>query len=195
MKKYILINLVLLYLCQYGYGQNYKDDADEAKDTKYECFVQQNDSVIIKFHEVKFKLAPLTFGILKGDGERLKYAPGDLIAFQDDRGYWLRIAKSGIKPFESNISFEDLYALRLKKGKIELFIQRNDKLLVDGKLALKGDKYFIRKGNQIQFIDNKAVLKEAVKDKKKVYDSFDETYGKGKRENIYDVIDAYNTAR
>jgi len=197
MTKIILLAAIVFCSSQPGFGQKQlKDDADEAKDTKYECFVQQNDSVILKFHEFKLKMLPMTFGVLVGDGEKLKYKAGEVIAFQNDEGYWCHVTDPTIKPLNTKGSWEELYAIRLKKGKIELFYQHNDKLIVDGKLTLKGNKYFIRKGNEITFLDGKGnVLKDAVKDKKKVYDQFDDLFGKGKLENMYDVIDAYNQAR
>ena len=198
MRKYLSIFVLTIFATANLMAQNFKDEAIEAKDPKYVCFVQLSDSVgtIIKYTTLKYKTPPLSYGYLQGDGEKLPYGPEDLLAFQDDKGYWLRVSNpvGGTKPVIGKLPFTNFFAVRIKSGKLELFMQymNNGRGVLDNGYE-SGRSYFLRKGAVITGLDKFGVgLKNAVKDNKNISADFEDRFGKGKIKDVIEIIDEYN---
>jgi hypothetical protein len=166
MKNYALLFLVLMGYVNSANCQNFKKEAIEAKDTAYQCFIKLTDSTIIKFQHLKYKTPPLSYGYLEGDGEKLKYQAEDILCFQDEQGYWLRIVDPSLSrtPVVGRYSFDHFFAVRLVRGQIEIF----------RKYSNGEPGYFIKKGIAFQPLDKWGVgLKNMMKDNKKLYNDID----------------------
>ena len=185
-------NCVLLFLLLTGYvnfvsGQNFKTEAIEAKDAAYQCFIKLKDSNIIKYEHLKYKLPPLSYGYMEGDGEKLKYRAEDILCFQDEKGYWLRIVDPSLSrtPIVGRYSFDNFFAVRLVKGKIEIFRKYSDGEPV----------YFIKKGATFQPLDKWGVgLKNMMKDNKNLYTDIDVS-GRVKMKDLIKIAQEYNTSK
>lgn len=195
MKKYAVFFFLLIQLQAINlFGQNYKDEAIAAKDPAYSCFVKlSSDSSVVKYNVLKYKMPPMSYGYLEGDGEKLKYGIEDILAFQDEKGYWLRIytpAKNS-KPVVGRLSFDGYFAVRIVTGKIELFTQKS----TDDAQAFGSRNYFVKKGNEMTGLDIWGVnLKNMMSDNKKMYNSID-VDGRKKIKDLIEIIEEYNKSK
>lgn len=174
-------------------AQNYKDEAIAAKDTGL-CFIKlSSDSSIVKYNTLKYKMPPMSYGYLEGDGEKLKYGIEDVLAFQDEKGYWLRVfvPAANSKPVIGKLSFDGFFAVRIIAGKIELYTQRS----VDGREGFGGRAYFVKKGDALTGLDVWGVnLKNMMSDNKKMYNSIDVDDRK-KIKELIEIIGEYNKGK
>jgi hypothetical protein len=198
MKKSLLLFFVLITYLNFVNGQNFKDEAIEAKDTSYQCFIQLTDSTIIKYAHLKYKMPPLSYGYLQGDGEKLKYQAEDILCFQDEKGYWLRIINpsASIKPVVGRLSLDNFFAVRIAKGKIEMFMQyaNNGRSVSDDRYS-SGASYYIKKGSVFTGVDIWGVnLKNMMSDNKKMYSSIDVNDRK-KIKELIEIVEEYNKSK
>jgi hypothetical protein len=195
MKKYSFFFLLITQLITINLlAQNYKDEAIAAKDTGYTCFIKLSiDSSIIKYNVLKYKMPPMSYGYLEGDGEKLKYKIEDVLSFQDEKGYWLKVFEpaANSKPVVGKLSFEGFFAVRIVSGKIELYTQKS----TDDRQAFGSRSYFIKKGNALTGLDIWGVnLKNMMNDNKKMYNSID-VDGRKKIKDLIEIIKEYNKSK
>jgi len=196
MKKHVVFILLISHLFTVKLcGQNFKDEAIEAKDTSYQCFIKLSDSSIIKYTHLKYKMPPLSYGYLEGDGEKLKYKAEDILCFQDEKGYWLRVVQPSTtnSPVVGRLSFDNFFGVRIVKGKVELFMQysNNGRGVLD-KQYESGRSYYVRKGNIFTGLDIWGVnLKNMMTDNKRVYNSID-VNDKKKIKELIEIVEEYN---
>lgn len=198
MKRSVLLFFVLMGYLNFANGQNLKDEAMEAKDTSYQCFIKLSDSTIIKYQHLKYKMPPFSYGYLEGDGEKLKYNSEDILCFQDEKGYWLRIVNptASAQPVIGKLSLDNFFAVRIAKGKIEMFMKysNNGRSVSDDKYQ-SGRSYYIKKDNVLTPLDKWGVgLKNMMKDKKKFYNDFDIS-GKMKIKEMVEIVQDYNKSK
>lgn len=192
MKKYAgFFLLIAQFFTSNLVAQNYKDEALAAKDPAYSGFIKlSKDSSILKYNVLKYKMPPMSYGFLEGDGEKLKYGIEDVLCFQDENGFWLRIFTpvANSKPVVGKLSFEGFFAVRIISGKIELYTQRSS-----GDHHSFGNRvYFIKKGDVLTGVDIWGVnLKNMMSDNKKMYNSID-VDGRKKISDLIEIIEQYN---
>lgn len=193
MKKYGICFLLIQLLTISLIAQNYKDEAIAAKEPGYAGLIKlTGDSNILKYNVLKYKMPPMSYGYLEGDGEKLKYSLSDIVAFQDEQGYWLKVYEpaANSKPVVGKLSFEAFFAVRIVSGKIELYTQRTDVYQGFGDRA-----YFIKKGDVITGVDIWGVnVKNMMSDNKKFYNSID-VDSKKKLKDLIGIIEAYNKSK
>ncbi len=198
MKRSVLLFFILAGYLNFANGQNLKDEAIEAKDPAYQCFIKLVDSSIIKYEHLKYKTPPLSYGYLEGDGEKLKYKAEDILCFQDEKGYWLRIVDPSLSrtPVVGRLSLDNFFAVRIAKGKIEMFMKysNNGRSVSDDKYQ-SGSSYFIKKENVLNPLDKWGVgLKNMMKDNKAIYSNFDDS-GKMKIKEMIEIVEEYNSSK
>lgn len=187
MKNCVLLFLILTGYVNFAGGQNFKKEAIEAKDTAYQCFIKLTDSTIIKYEHLKYKTPPLSYGYLEGDGEKLKYRAEDILCFQDEQGYWLRIVNPSLSrtPIVGRYTFDNFFAVRIVRGEIEMFRKYSDGQPV----------YFIKKGAAFQPLDKWGVgLKNMMKDNKKLYNDIDIS-GEARMKDLVKIAREYNKGK
>ena len=193
MKKHGICFLLIQLLTISLIAQNYKDEAIAAKEPGFAGLIKlTGDSNILKYNVLKYKMPPMSYGYLEGDGEKLKYGLSDIVAFQDEKGYWLKVYEpaANSKPVVGKLSFETFFAVRIVSGKIELYTQRADVYQGFGDRA-----YFIKKGDVITGVDIWGVnVKNMMNDNKKFYNSID-VDGKKKIKDLIEIIEAYNKSK
>ncbi|MBL0200632.1 MAG: hypothetical protein IPP81_10910 [Chitinophagaceae bacterium] len=174
-------------------AQNYKEEAIAAKEPGYACLIKlSKDSSILKYSVLKYKMPPMSYGYLEADGEKLKYNLEDIIAFQDEKGYWLKVYEpaANSKPVVGRLSFDGFFAVRIVSGKIELYTQKSD-----GSQGFGGRAYFVKKGNVIAGVDIWGVnVKNMMSDNKKMYNSID-VDGRKKIKELIEIIEEYNKSK
>ena len=183
MKNYFLF-LVLAGYANFAISQNFKQEAIDAKDTAYKCFIKLTDSAILKYEHLKYKMPPLSYGFLEGDGEKLKYQAEDILCFQDEKGYWLRIVNPSLSRtlIVGRYSFDNFFAVRIVKGEIEMF----------RKYSGGEPVYFIKKGTAFQPLDKWGVgLKNMMKDNKTLYNDIDVS-GRADMKELVKIAQEYN---
>ena len=124
--------------------------------------------------------------------EKLKYNLEDIIAFQDEKGYWLKVYEpaANSKPVVGRLSFDGFFAVRIVSGKIELYTQKSD-----GSQGFGGRAYFVKKGNVIAGVDIWGVnVKNMMSDNKKMYNSID-VDGRKKIKELIEIIEEYNKSK
>lgn len=198
MKRLFVLMFSFIFLNNVIIAQNYKNEALEAKDPKYVCFVQLKDSSIIQYSTLKYKMPPISYGYLEGDGKKLEYKAEDILAFQDAKGYWLRLVDPSTfqKPAIGRYSFDNFFGVRIINGKVELFRQysNNGKSVSDNGYQ-SGSVYYMRKGNIVAGLDIWGVnLKNNMTDNKKVYNSIDVNDSK-KIKELIEIIEEYNSVK
>ena len=174
-------------------AQNYKEVAIAAKEPGYACLIKlSKDSSILKYSVLKYKMPPMSYGYLEADGVKLKYNLEDIIAFQDEKGYWLKVYEpaANSKPVVGRLSFDGFFAVRIVSGKIELYTQKSD-----GSQGFGGRAYFVKKGNVIAGVDIWGVnVKNMMSDNKKMYNSID-VDGRKKIKELIEIIEEYNKSK
>ena len=174
-------------------AQNYKEEAIAAKEPGYACLIKlSKDSSILKYSVLKYKMPPMSYGYLEADGVKLKYNLEDIIAFQDEKGYWLKVYEpaANSKPVVGRLSFDGFFAVRIVSGKIELYTQKSD-----GSQGFGGRAYFVKKGNVIAGVDIWGVnVKNMMSDNKKRYNSID-VDGRKKIKELIEIIEEYNKSK
>jgi hypothetical protein len=188
MKKLMLLTIIFILVWNNVNAQNYKDEAIAARDTG-SCFIKlSSDSIIVKYNTLKYKMPPMSYGYLEGDGEKLKYEVKDILCFQDEKGFWLRTAEP-TKSLIGKAPFDGFFAVRICNGKIELFGQyiRNNNN--------SGWSYFVRKENIFTGLDTWGVnLKNMMSDNKRIYNSIDVNDRKKVKELI-EIVEEYNKSK
>jgi hypothetical protein len=198
MTKFIAFVFGFTIFSNFVNGQNFKDEAIEAKDTAYHCFIKLVDGTIIKYEHLKYKMPPLSYGYLEGDGEKLKYKAEDIVCFQDEKGYWFRVVDPSTftQPIAGRLSFDNFFGVRIVKGKIELFMQysNNGRSVSDDKYQ-SGRTYFLKKGDAFAGWDDRGInLRNMMKDNKKFYNSIDISEKIKVKESI-EIIEEYNKSK
>jgi hypothetical protein len=194
MKKYnFFLVLIAQLITTNVIAQNYKEEAIAAKEPGYAGLIKlSKDSSVLKYSVLKYKMPPMSYGYLEGDGEKLKYGIEDVIAFQDEKGYWLKVYEpaANSKPVVGRLSFEDFFAVRIVSGKIELFTLRSNRSQGFG-----GRAYFVKKENVIAGVDIWGVnVKNMMSDNKKIYNSID-VDGRKKIKELIEIIEEYNKSK
>jgi hypothetical protein len=194
MKKYSFFLVLIAQLITINViAQNYKEEAIAAKEPGYAGLIKlSKDSSILKYGVLKYKMPPMSYGYLEGDGEKLKYGIEDIIAFQDEKGYWLKVYEpaANSKPVVGRLSFEGFFAVRIVSGKIELYTLRSN-----GSQGFGGRAYFVKKGNVIAGVDIWGVnVKNMMSDNKKMYNSID-VDGRKKIKELIEIIEEYNKSK
>ena len=143
-------------------------------------------------------MPPLSYGYLEGDGEKLKYQAEDILCFQDEKGYWLRIVdpSASTKPVVGRLPLSNFFAVRIAKGKIEMFMKNsnNGKGVLDKNYS-SGVSYYIKKGSTFTGLDKWGVgLRNMMKDNKKIYNNFDYSGDMTIKEMI-ETIAEYNKSK
>jgi hypothetical protein len=187
MKRIILLFFVLTGCLNFAKGQWFRKEAIEARDTAYQCFVMLIDSTIIKYNKLKYRMPPLSYGYLEGDGEKLKFRAEDILCYQDLKGYWLRIVDPALSvtPIIGRYPLNDFFAYRIVRGEIEIFVRHVN----------RERGYFIRKGTFFKPLDEWGVgLKDLIKDNKELHDGFKITR-KTDMKDAVEVAKAYNASR
>lgn len=187
MKYSALLLLFLLGYVNLISSQNFKKEALEAKDTAYQCFVKTTDSTIIKFEHLKYKTPPLSYSYLEGDGQKLDYRAEDILCFQDEKGYWLRIVDPSLSrtPIVGRHSFDNFFAVRLVIGKIEIFRRYSGGEPV----------FYIKKGTAFQPLDKWGVgLKNMMTDNEKLYNEIDVS-GIARMKDLVKIAKEYNASK
>ncbi len=201
MKKSILVIYFLIFLVSFLSAQSrndIKNDALEARDSKYDIFIETNNGEILKFNDLKIKHPFMGYEYLEGDGKKLDISADSIKAFQTDKYYTVRIYKS-VSNLIGKLPFTELFAQRLKNGKIELFMiaeKKNDAYGPSGSGSSSGYvwSYHLRKGKSNKVIPfSKGALLSMIQDNKSLFEEFENLY---KRTNIYKsattIIDEYN---
>ena len=192
MKKSFIMFCVSLLCMKFSNAQNFKEQAVDAKDPAFECFIKLSDSTILRYSRLKYKTPPLSYGFLEGDGKKLKYGVMDILSFQDEKGYWLRVST----PPKISIGTAPLqyyFAVRIVKGKIELFAQyaNNGKSVLDDRYS-SGYIYYAKKDSILIQLDRRGIgLRNMMKDNKKIYNDFGEARTM-KIDDMMDFVQQYN---
>jgi hypothetical protein len=171
-----------------------KNYAAEAKESKYDFFLELNDGNTIKYSQLEYKKLHVR---LFGDGVKLPYSAGNIKAYQDKRAYRLRVTGYDSASVDDKYKhYDDFFAARLINGKIELFIfQPNIGYQPKNGAAGREVTLFIRKGKDSppQGLDKGGVnLKLAISDNKDLKENFKEMYGRGRLRDIVKIIEEYN---
>lgn len=191
----VLFALLLMQSCSY-YPQRkiMKQSSLEARNPKYECFIQFNDGTIKPFTNLVLKHPPLAYEYLEGDGKKIDEDVNNIRAFQTPKFYAERIydeRTGGI----GKLPFTELFASRIRNGKIELFMIAEMKNNTYGPNSSGYEQsFFLRKGKEDKLRPFSAgLLKEMVKDKKDLYDNFNDYYIRNYAfKGAMQVLDEYN---
>ena len=197
-KLFFLAALVFMALAPV-FSQSNKDlkhDMEEARDSKHDIFIEMNDGKIATYEKLKIKAGVMGYEHFEADGKKLDIPFDSVKSYQTDEYYAVRI-DSTPKIHVGKMPAAELFAMRIRMGKIELFYSYRQKEKVLGVEVYSSDKkvsYFLRKGKNASLVPlSKATLKLMVADKKGVLEEFDDVY---KKRNEYDsatkILDDYN---
>ena len=90
---YLIIMSFISFAVSAQSRKDIKNDAEEARDTKNDIFIQMNDGKILKFSSLKIKAPIMGYEYLEGDGKKIEIAADSIKAFQTDKFYAERIAE------------------------------------------------------------------------------------------------------
>jgi len=172
-----------------------KSDMEEARDSKRDIFIEMNNGKFITFEKLKIKAAVLGYEHFEGDGKNLDIPFDSVRAYQTDEYYAVRL-DSTPKVHLGKMPARELFGMRIRMGKIELFYAYGQKEKVLG-VEVYSDKhvsYYIRKGKNTQLVPlSKETLKLMVADKKAVLEEFEDVYKKrNEYESATKILDDYN---
>ena len=197
-RLFFLLSLVFLALVS-AFSQSNKElksDMVEARDSKHDIFIEMNTGKILTFGTLKIKTVVLGYEHFEGDGKKLDISFDSVRAYQTEEYYALRI-DSTPKIHVGKMPAAELFGLRIRSGKIELFYTYRQKEKILGVAVYNEDKkygYFLRKGKNTQPVQlSKVTLKTMIADKKAVAEEFDDIYKKrNEYESATKIIDDYN---
>jgi hypothetical protein len=199
--KYLICLFFFFITSLSGITQSRKDiknDAIEARDTKNDIFIELNDGKILKYGVLKIKFPIMAYEYLEADGKKLDIPADSIKAFQTDKFYALRIFTTQTNLI-GKLPFTELFAQRLRNGKIEMYIisqMRNNAYGPSGSSSSSGYRwsYYIKKGKNSDVIAlSKENLKSMIQDNKGLLEEFDSKYKKSRAyDSATEIIDEYN---
>ena len=117
----------------------------------------------------------------------MDYRAEDILCFQDEKGYWLRIVNPYLSrtPIVGRHSFDNFFAVRLVIGKIEIFRRYSGGEPV----------FYIKKGTAFQPLDKWGVgLKNMMTDNEKLYNEIDVS-GIARMKDLVKIAKEYNASK
>lgn len=172
-----------------------KKDAEEARDTKDELFVELRSGKKIKYNSLRLRITLGGGQYLESESKKIDIPWDSIKAFQTEKFY-------------SEIFFDRKYlilngrneavveAQRIRNGKIELF---TTSVYKSGAYGASGGgglvrEYLVRKGKDGEiYVLSKDILKGMISDNKGLLEEFDKMYKKARKyESATKIIDEYN---
>jgi len=172
-----------------------KKDAEEARDTKDELFVELRSGKRIKYSSLKLKI---TFGggqYLESDNKKIDISWDSIRAFQTEK-FYTEIFYDKKYIILNGRNWLKVEAQRIRNGKIELF---TTSVYQSGAYGASGGggfvrEYLVRKGKDGEIYTlSKDILKGMISDNKGLLEEFDKMYKKSREyESATKIIDEYN---
>ena len=193
-----ILYLVIFFLSSFvAVAQSKKElkkDAEDARETKDEFFIDLLNGKRIKYNSLKLKITLVNGDHLEGDGKRIDIPQDSMKAYQTDKSYTEFFPN--VKNFYPDGRSQSYAAgERIRKGKIELFTTHTYISNAYGSAGGGGFiDFLVRKGNNGQVYGlSRETLKALISDNKSLLEEFDKMYKKGwEYESATKIIDEYN---
>ncbi len=168
-----------------------KENQLTAKESKYHCFVKLNDGTLNPYQKLSIKRPPLVFEYLQGDGKKINLKANEIQAFQTEDYYAERVYDQK-NIVIGKLPFNELFATRLRNGKIELFMITE--MIYYGSDKRYTKNYFVRKGSSEKLQPlSAAVLHKLVEDNSELDKNFKDYYSdRNPFKGAMKVLDVYN---
>jgi hypothetical protein len=198
MKKWFLA--ILMFLASIPvFSQSLKDlksDMEEARETKRDIFIEMNNGKFLTYEKLKIKAKVLGYEYFEGDGKKLDIPFDSVKSYQTEDYYAVRL-DSTPQIHLGKMGARELFGMRIRTGKIELFYSYRQKEKILGVPVVTADNhysYFLRKGKNSKLVDlSKEALKSMISDNKSVLEEFESMYKGIKRyKSTVEILEAYN---
>jgi hypothetical protein len=198
MKKLFLVMAVFLAsIPVFSQSQKeLKNDMEESRESKRDIFIEMNSGKFLTFEKLKIKAAVLGYEHFEGDGKKLDIPFDSVKSYQTEDYYAVRL-DSTPQIHLGKLPARELFGMRIRTGKIELFYSYRQKDKILGVPVVTGDNhysYFLRKGKNSKIVDlSKEALKSMISDNKSVLEEFENMYKGIKRyKSTVEILEAYN---
>ncbi len=173
-----------------------KNDMEEARESKRDIFIEMNNGKFITYEKLKIKAAVLGYEHFEGDGKKLDIPFDNVKSYQTEDYYAVRLDSTPTIHL-GKMPARELFGMRIRTGKIELFYSYRQKEKILGVNVYTSDNhlsYFIRKGKNSELVDfSKAALKLMIADNKGLLEEFESMYkNMNKYKSAIKIIDEYN---
>lgn len=199
MKKIFVFIAFVMLSATYSFAQTYpkkiKKAMLEARDETRNIFIELNNGTVLTFEKLKIKAGFMQYERFEGDGKKLDISFDSVRCYQTEDYYAYR--KHTSPKFKiGKMPSSELFAKRIKQGKIELFFSyqqyNEDTQTLDRE---KSEYTYIRKGeNGILEYNILQVLPQMLADNTVVSAEYDEMK-RTNRWNIGQLIDKYNSTK
>lgn len=191
---------ILMFLASIPvFSQSLKDlksDMEESRESKRDIFIEMNNGKFLTYEKLKIKAKVLGYEYFEGDGKKLDIPFDSVKSYQTEDYYAVRL-DSTPQIHLGKLPARELFGMRIRTGKIELFYSYRQKDKILGVPVVTGDNhysYFLRKGKNSKIVDlSKEALKSMISDNKSVLEEFESMYKGIKRyKSTVEILEAYN---
>ena len=191
---------ILMFLASIPvFSQSLKDlksDMEESRESKRDIFIEMNNGKFLTYEKLKIKAKVLGYEYFEGDGKKLDIPFDSVKSYQTEDYYAVRL-DSTPQIHLGKLPARELFGMRIRTGKIELFYSYRQKDKILGVPVVTGDNhysYFLRKGKNSKIVDlSKEALKSMISDNKSVLEEFESMYMGIKRyKSTVEILEAYN---
>ena len=171
-----------------------KKDAENARETKDEFFIDLRNGKRIKYSSLKLKITLTNGDYLEGDNKKIDIPHDSIKAYQTEK-FYVEYFYDRKNMYINGRYYAFVNGQRIRNGKIELF---TTSVYSSGAYGSGGGgserTYLVRKGKDGEiFVLSKEILRQLISDNKSLLEEFDKMYKKAREyESSTKIIDEYN---